>query len=101
IVECADPNAEALFCAREIHKYVRSGGRYRDIAIILRDFENDYSPALRRELRRFQIPFFIDHRESVAHHPLAELTRGGLRTIAYGWKRNDWFSVLKSGLVMD
>jgi ATP-dependent helicase/nuclease subunit B len=34
----------------------------------------------------------------VAHHPLAELTRGALRTAAWGWQHADWFSALKSGL---
>ncbi|HVK57150.1 MAG TPA: hypothetical protein VM735_00085, partial [Candidatus Kapabacteria bacterium] len=41
----------------------------------------------------------MDHRESVAHHPLAELTRGVLRTVAFNWKRHDWFASLKSGLI--
>lgn len=97
--ECPDPNAEAIFCAREIIRHVRSGGRFRDVAILARNFDNEYPHLLRMTFKRYGIPYFLDHRENVAHHPLAELTRGALRTIAYGWKLKDWFSVLKSGMI--
>ena len=48
---------------------------------------------------RYDIPVFIDRREPVSHHPLAELTRNALRTVAYSWKHEDWFAALKTGLV--
>ncbi len=99
IHDCADPEAEAACCAREIIQFVRNGGRFREAAVLVRDFNNDYPHVLRRAFRRYQIPFFIDHRENVSHHPLAELTRGALRTIAFNWEQRDWFSVLKSGLI--
>src|SRR5205814_152625 len=60
-----------------------------------------YHDSLRRVFTRFQIPFFMDRREPVAHHPLAELTRGALLTICFHWRHQDWFSALKSGLVHD
>ena len=78
---------------------MRGGGRFREAAVLVRSFNNDYRHVLQRVLRRYEIPFFIDHREGVAHHPLAELTRGALRTIAYDWDQRDWFTVLKSGLM--
>ncbi|MGZ8900880.1 MAG: PD-(D/E)XK nuclease family protein, partial [Limisphaerales bacterium] len=83
VVEGTDPEAEAIFVAREIVQHVRSGGRYREVALLLRELQNDYPHLLRRVFGRYQIPFFLDHRESVAHHPMAELTRGALRTVAY------------------
>ncbi len=99
IYECAEPEAEAACCAREILQFVRSGGRFREAAVLVRNFDNDYPHVLRRTFRRYGIPFFIDHRENVSHHPLAELTRGALRTIASDWEQRDWFTVLKSGLI--
>ena len=48
---------------------------------------------------RYEIPFFLDRRESVSHHPLAELTRSALRVVAFDWKQEDWFAALKTGLV--
>ena len=52
------------------------------------------SPA---NFRRYGIPFYLDRRESVAHHPLAELTRSALRTITFDWQQNDLFAALKAG----
>ena len=96
IVRCANPEAEAVFAAREILKFVRTGNRFRDCAILVRNLENYHKP-LAREFRRYQIPFFLDRRESVAHHPLAELTRSALRTVAFDWRQDDLFAALKSG----
>ena len=98
MVQAANAEGEAVFAAREIVKLVRSGARYRDAALLLRSFEGDYLHVLQRVFRRYEIPAFLDHRESVAHHALAELTRGALRTLAYGWKHQDWFATLKCGL---
>jgi ATP-dependent helicase/nuclease subunit B len=97
--ECANPEAEATLAAREIMRFVREeGGRFRDAAVIVRRLD-DYHDALRRVFNRYEIPFFLDRREPVAHHALAELTRYALRTIAFGWKIDDWFGALKCGLL--
>lgn len=93
---CADPEAEAQLAAREILRFVRAGHRYRDIAVLVRDL-TDYHRPLERTFRRYGIPCFLDRRESVAHHPLAELTRSALRTVAFEWRHEDWFAALKSG----
>jgi ATP-dependent helicase/nuclease subunit B len=99
LVRCANPEAEAALAAREILRFVRDeGARFRDVAVLVRSLE-PYHHALRRALARHDIPFFLDRREPVAHHPLAELTRYALRTAAFGWRNEDWFSALKSGLV--
>jgi ATP-dependent helicase/nuclease subunit B len=99
VVACPNPDAEATFAAREILRFVReSGGRFRDVAVLVRDLEAYHDP-LRRVLTRFGIPFFLDRREPITHHPLAELTRAALRTLAFGWQQTDWFAALKTGLV--
>src|SRR5262249_49847959 len=91
--------AEATFAAREILRFVRDEqGRFRDVAVLVRQLD-DYHEPLRRVFARYQIPCFLDRRESIAHHPLAELTRFALRTLAFGWKQADWFGALKTGLV--
>jgi ATP-dependent helicase/nuclease subunit B len=99
IAACANPEAEATFAAREILKFVRlknAGNRFRDCAVLVRQLEGYHQP-LARVFRRYGIPFFLDRRESVAHHPLAELTRNALRTVAFDWRADDWFAALKSG----
>ena len=95
---CADPEAEATLAAREIRRFVRSGGRYREAGVLVRSLEG-YADTLRRVFARYDIPIFLDRRECVSHHPLAELTRYALRTATFGWQRADWFGALKTGLV--
>ncbi|MGA3180405.1 MAG: PD-(D/E)XK nuclease family protein [Verrucomicrobiota bacterium] len=99
-VVCSNPEAEAILAAREILKFVRGGGRFRECAVVLRSLEGYHDP-LRRIFSRYGIPFFLDRREPSAHHPLAELTRNALRVAAYDWRHEDWFSALKTGLVSD
>jgi ATP-dependent helicase/nuclease subunit B len=96
IAACANPEAEAVFAAREILKFVRAGSRFRDCAVLVRNLENYHQP-LARVFRRYEIPFFLDRREAVAHHPLAELTRSALRTVTFDWRHDDWFAALKAG----
>jgi ATP-dependent helicase/nuclease subunit B len=95
---CADPAAEAVLAAREILRFARAGGRLRETAVLLRGMEG-YDAHLRRVFARYQIPFFLDRREPVAQHPLAELTRSALRAVVFGWRHDDWFGALKTGLV--
>jgi ATP-dependent helicase/nuclease subunit B len=98
LVRAADPESEAVEAGREILRHVRAGGRYRDVAVLVRAFDGYHEP-LRRVFTRYGIPFFLDRRESVSHHPLAELTRGALRTVAFNWQWSDWFGTLKTGLI--
>jgi ATP-dependent helicase/nuclease subunit B len=98
IAACASPEAEAALAAREIVRFVRAGGRYREITVLARSLEGYHEP-LAGVFARYEIPFFLDRRESVAHHPFAELTRNALRTVAFQWQRDDWFAALKTGLV--
>jgi ATP-dependent helicase/nuclease subunit B len=98
VAACADPEAEAILAAREILRHVRNGGRYREITVLVRNLES-YHQLLQRVFSRYEIPYFLDRREPISHHPLAELTRSALRTVAFHWQRDDWFAALKTGLV--
>ncbi|HWD91425.1 MAG TPA: PD-(D/E)XK nuclease family protein [Verrucomicrobiae bacterium] len=104
LVICPNPDTEAVFAAREILKFIRvrrrdgTRNRFRDAAVLVRDLERYHEP-LQRVFSRYGIPCFLDRRESVSHHPLAELTRSALRTIVYQWPHDDWFAALKTGLV--
>jgi ATP-dependent helicase/nuclease subunit B len=97
LFQCNDAGGEAVLAAREILRFARAGGRWRDCAVLVRKLDSHYSP-LAREFRRYGIPFFLDRRESGAHHPLAELTRSALRLVTYDWQHDDWFAALKAGL---
>ena len=97
---CANPEGEAVLAAREILRFVRGGGRFRECAVLLRAMEG-YDDVLRRVFSRYGIPFFLDRREPSAHHPLAELTRNALRVTAFDWRHEDWFGALKTGLISE
>jgi ATP-dependent helicase/nuclease subunit B len=97
-VRCADLESEASLAAREILTFVRSGGRYREAAILVRSLPG-YHRVIERVFSAYDIPFFLDRRASIAHHPVAELTRSALRTVTLGWQHEDWFAALKTGLV--
>jgi len=98
LAECLNPAAEAVLAAREILRFVRAGGRFREAAVLLRQMDG-YHDHLRRVFSRCDIPFFLDRRRLVAQHPLAELTRSAFRAAAFGWAHDDWFGTLKTGLV--
>ena len=94
---CAEPEVEAELAAREILRHARAGGRYREVSVLVRSLEG-YHQILQRVFSRYGIPFFLDRRETVSHHPVAELARSALRTVAFGWQQEDWFAALKTGL---
>jgi ATP-dependent helicase/nuclease subunit B len=96
IISCSNPVSEIICAARIIREYVRKGGRYREVAVLMRRLEQ-YHDTIRRIFRNYDIPFFMDRRETVTHHPLAELVRYGLRLVAYGWQQEDLFGLLKLG----
>lgn len=99
LVSCVNPESEVIHAAREIRKAVRDQGlRYRDIAISIRGLE-PYADLIPGVFSRFDIPFFMDARESIAHHPMVELTRNAFRLACYGWRNEDWFPILKTGLL--
>ena len=58
-----------------------------------------YQDIIRRVFARYGIPNFLDRRESISHHALAELTRCSLQMVVSNWKHDDWFGALKTGLV--
>ncbi|MEY4385706.1 MAG: ATP-dependent helicase/deoxyribonuclease subunit [Verrucomicrobiota bacterium] len=98
LVSCPNAEAEATFAAREILHHAQAGGRFRDCAVLVRSLTG-YQDILRRVFSRYDIPFFLDDRQPVTHHPVAELTRYALRTVVYDWRHEDWFGALKTGLV--
>ena len=98
ISACRSPEAESVYVARKILKRVREGGiRFNEIAVLVRSLPH-YQEIVRHTFERYQIPCFIDRRESVSHHPLVELSRCALRLPGHGWAHEEWFTYLKTGL---
>ena len=90
--------AEVEVVALEISNLCRQGFRYRDIAVLLRDFGN-YDLLLETIFADYDIPFFMDCKRAVVYHPLVELIRAALETVQSGWHYEPIFRYLKTDLV--
>ncbi|MEW6357036.1 MAG: PD-(D/E)XK nuclease family protein [Planctomycetota bacterium] len=98
LAEAANPRAEVDAVARTIltlckdHDY-----RYRDIAVIVRDFAG-YHELVSACFADYGIPYFLDRRREVTHHPLIELARSAVRVAAGDWPSEDVIRFLKTDL---
>ncbi|MCX8108051.1 MAG: hypothetical protein N3G20_04535, partial [Verrucomicrobiae bacterium] len=98
IVRCTNQYLEVVAAAREILEYVRNGGRFREAAVLTRSLTT-HADIIRGVFTHYEIPFFLDRRESVSHHPLVELTRATLRAVAFDRAYDELMAALKTGLV--
>ncbi|WP_410767975.1 helicase-exonuclease AddAB subunit AddB [Fontibacillus sp. BL9] len=86
--------------AREMVKLVRErGARFRDMALFVRNL-GDYEHIIRPVFEDYGIPFFMDQKASVLHHPLIEFIRGGLDVALKFWKYEDVFRCVKSEFLL-
>lgn len=72
--------------------------RFRDLAIIARDLE-PYHDLLTDGLRSRRIPFFLDRKRPMAHHPLVELLRCTVTLSAEDMSLESVRVVLKTGML--
>lgn len=90
---------EAEACARDMLRRVREEGRrWRDLAIFVRRME-DYADLLSSVLSDYGIPYYLDGKASVAHHPLVEFIRSALECVTGGWKAEAVFRCAKTDLL--
>lgn len=90
---------EAEAAARDMLRRVREDGwRWRDLAVFVRRME-DYADVLSAVLDDYGIPFYLDGKKSVAHHPLAEMIRSALECVTGGWKSEAVFRCAKTDLL--
>ncbi len=89
---------EASFvCAAIRHLVKEEGFRYRDFAVISRSSE-PYSGILDAAMERWEIPYFMDRPEPVEAEPLMRLLLTAFRIVTYGFRSDDVFLYLKTGL---
>lgn len=98
IVCAQNRRAEVEWVARYIRKLcIDQSLRYREIGILLRDFEN-YDLLLETIFADNEIPYFVDRKRPIAHHPLVELIRSALEIIEEDWSYEAIFRYLKTDL---
>lgn len=95
----ANRRAEAEAVARDMLRRVRDEGyRWREMAVFVRRLD-DYADLLGRVFGDYGIPYFLDGKASVSHHPLVEFVRSALETVVSGWKSDPLLRCAKTDLL--
>lgn len=94
----ANRRVEVEAAAREIMRLCRDWGyRWRDTVVIMRDLES-YHELISTVFHDHGIPFFIDRKRPVLHHPLIELIRSALEAVDRELAYDPVFRYLKTDL---
>ncbi len=97
IAALPSPQDEVEALAMRILALVRQGARYRDIAVICSDTAA-YSGLIKRIFDEYKIPYFLDDKRSILHHPLVELMLSALDVLTRYYRLEDVLRLIKTGL---
>lgn len=98
IYQATNRRAEVEGIAREIIRLARDERyRYREMAILVRNSE-DYRDLFHTIFADYNIPYFIDEKESMMHHPFIELIRASLEAVHTNWRYEAIFRAVKTDL---
>jgi len=99
LVETPHRRREVEAVARHIIRLCRDHNyRFRDIAVIVRDFE-PYRELIEAVFADHDISYFLDQRRAVRHHPLIELLRSVLAALCTNFKTEHVLRYLKTDFV--
>jgi ATP-dependent helicase/nuclease subunit B len=99
IISAPSERSEVKFITRQILDLVREKGyRYRDIAVIASNIGR-YEHYIRAYFEDYGLPFFIDKRRPLSHHPVVQMICSALRAATGGFSNSDIFTYLKTDLV--
>ncbi|REK63793.1 MAG: helicase-exonuclease AddAB subunit AddB [Brevibacillus sp.] len=99
LLSAANRRAEVEAVALQILALARDEGyRWRDMAILLREI-GTYADEVATVFTDYGIPFFLDQKRTVMHHPLVELVRSALEVIAGKWRYEAVFRCFKTDLI--
>ncbi|TVY00525.1 helicase-exonuclease AddAB subunit AddB [Cohnella terricola] len=97
--EAANRRAEAEAAARDMLRRVREeGNRWRDMAVFVRKMD-DYADLLSAVFGDYGIPYYLDGKAAVSHHPFVEFVRSALECVTGGWKAETVFRCAKTDLL--
>ncbi len=92
------PREELSHAAAMIRRLVREKGyRYRECAIVCADVE-EYEKYADAVFSRYEIPCFVDAKQTVLYHPLTELLRAVLEIAQTDYTTESVFRLLRTGL---
>ncbi len=95
---CQSPKAELSKAAYHICQLVQTQGyHYRDFAIV--SSQPDVYEVYANEIfPLYEIPFFLDRKQSIFYHPLIELLRAIMEIAQYNYSLESVFRLLRTGL---
>ncbi|WP_209860399.1 helicase-exonuclease AddAB subunit AddB [Paenibacillus shirakamiensis] len=95
-----DRREELAGVARDMRRLAsEQGARWRDMAIFVRDIDA-YEHVAVSVLEEHDIPFFLDKKRTVLHHPLLEYVRGAVDVVSKYWRYEDVFRCVKTDFVL-
>lgn len=90
---------EAESAVRKAIQLVRQKGyRFHEMAFVVRHLE-PYADHLERAFHMYDVPYFLDQRESMVHHPLVDLIQSALDIVTSGYREETVFRLLKTELL--
>ena len=95
VMNCANVYAEANAVAADVARRVREGGRYRDMAVIMRDTE-DYTGIIDAALEKYEIPYFISRRTDIESKSLIRFIISAYACVSRNFRRNDIIDYIKT-----
>lgn len=94
----ASPYEECEYAAAYIRRTIReTGAHYRDFVVAAREIE-PYAAVLQLVMERYEIPVFISTKSDLMQKPPLALVTGALHTVANGYRYEDLFGCLRTGL---
>lgn len=94
----AEPRREVEWVCGEILRLVREEGyRFRDVAVTARTMEG-YEALLEDVCPRFGVPVFLARTQDILEKPVLALITSALAAVSNGYRYEDMFRYLKTGL---
>lgn len=100
LFSAANKRTEVDVVARTMIGLVRDHGyRWRDIAVFVRNPE-DYKDLFMTVFTDYEIPFFLDQKHPMLHHPLLEFIRSAIEVVRFNWPYDALFRCIKTDLLL-
>ena len=100
LIAAANRRSEIEHIARKIIVLVRDKGlRWRDMGLMVPDLEG-YKDIISTVFREYDIPFFLDYKRTVMHHPLIEFVRSALEVVGFNWTYDAVFRCIKTEMLL-
>ena len=96
LIECDDVFSEAEAAAKDIMRRIRTGGRFYDNIVVMRDAEA-YHGIIDAVFDKYGIPYFMSVRTDLKMKPPVKLILSALSIISGRWRCEDMISYIKTG----